>query len=347
MLLAMTPLLLTPVVFLQGATAEEVPTLGLYSLVGPMTNSVIGPLKADFIQRLAPHEPNTYGDAYPGARFVPCPDAVESFRGACNDYSGYSQTAASKGPLFADIRAERLIRPGDELDPRTPLWNDEGASSLPPGTYRFSGQVGFWHDQPQSITEQVIFPNGPQFLYDTIEYETPPDGWIGNVVLRTQQYRSEGHAPEPCTVHGAYQTHEYAQCHPYKHGMTPDPNAYFGTAAAAEWLSTCAIHDWGSGVPNVVLSPEGGYWATPIFVWRDFPSPPGSIGDGLEDWTGYAQPIRLPLTCEDGALTTKDVVIVPEGNLGMPITTITSLYRTDGVDDRPLIDHDRYPAYLG
>jgi hypothetical protein len=315
--------------------------LGLIPVEGrfPAPGSMVTPGPS-----VSPHEPNHPDDRFPGAIRIPCPMLTDDLRGACNDYRGQRH-----GPrLFFDLKAHRVA----------PLAGDHvayPANVVRPGAYSFEAPVGRWHDFSHEVSELVYLqwtierPEciparhlwGLEGLAHWCRYMLPPDGWVGNVVATSHQYRWEGHDPEMCKMHGSHALWEHAVCNPFRDGWSADANAYSIEESLGEYSGGCsAIDSLGRKTPVRVAPPPNQTWGT-VFVWRNAPD---GHPHSVEDWSGTASPLFLGARCEGGSVRTTDLLVLPTG-IRHPVTTSITL--TDALTRERASDVDLYVPFGG
>lgn len=92
----------------------------------------------------------------------------------------------------------------------------------------------------------------------------------------------------------------------------------------------------------VRLEPASGVWSVPVLVWRDH----AQVGPGLpvlEDHTGRSGPLLLATECHGPVVESRDLLLLPMGNLALPVTARASV--TAGA--QVATDVDAYPPWDG
>lgn len=88
-----------------------------------------------------------------------------------------------------------------------------------------------------------------------------------------------------------------------------------------------------------VLAPGGGAWSVPVLVWRDHailvPLDPFRMTEKIEDHTGTAGPLQFGMSCLGGRLLSNDLLVLPEGNLGLEVTASITVGALGDVDVFP------------
>lgn len=325
-------------------------------------NPLLGPLDDRLLEPGRSHEPNDGFDAYPGATFGRCFKPENTHRGVCNRYTGYRLAPHA----WADVN---LFRTGHFMKPtvmgQQPLplfWGpfviDSGfpgnaprgpgdhSRGLAPGIYDVLGNVGVWQDRTQVVEERVWNPADPTRLDPPPRrYAVSPDGWVGDIVNSTGQWRYRDYPRVRCSLYGVVALYEWAQCDPYASGAVGDPQDY-GTPDG-EFKGAC------TSPPSFFVRPAGSTWNFPVFVWRDLETFEATQ-PRLEDWTGKTGPIALRVECiagtslTTGTLVGRDMLVLPLGSqLGITaVLTAKGIVPAPGLPPETVKDVDRYRAYL-
>ncbi|MCA1812642.1 MAG: hypothetical protein LC624_01670 [Halobacteriales archaeon] len=304
-----------------------------------------------------PTEPNTASDILPGATFASACAAgsVNAFKGWCNSYASY----ASGWHAWVDVQdfpaiftnlAWRVpgancllcVTGGASVLPTLPTGRTNPADhrqSLEPGTHVFSGPAGVWLDRPQAHAEKVLdvpaSVAGLGLAFRDVRYTTGPDGWVGDVVNNTGFLVSRGYGAETCPIGGASASHPYAQCHPYRDGNADrPPQSYSNVLENGGEFQFASDVSGGNTVSNqlaVAVSPgsanpgAGDCWNVPVFVWRAFDTWEMGDTNAIESFQGTCgSAARITMTLGRAGGTTRDLLILPEGNLGLQVVSVVS-----------------------
>ncbi|MCA1814364.1 MAG: hypothetical protein LC624_10515, partial [Halobacteriales archaeon] len=333
---------------------------------------VLGPVQAERLDPGFAHEPDDARDVAPGAAYEAY--GLRTHEGFTNDYAGYAQQPrgwldAQAVRVMTDNLGWQLPEPsgdvlsqclvctgGPGLTSALNLLAARGAGehsrSLDPGVYTWAGHVGLWQDRVQHRIEESVDLDPADLRFNFSHFYDGPDGWVGNVVNATGAFLYRGYANETCTVRGVEAVYPFAWCHPTKDGSLSDPNDY-GTASL-EWTGQCVSSQ---NLLDVVLEPAGGVWSVPTVVIHNLDNAPPTDPSAVTVWTGVADnpdtpqneaALPLHIRCDDvllGTFHASDYLLLPEGNLGLPITQTTAgqVQRLDGGLDQ-VQDVDAYVA---
>jgi hypothetical protein len=312
--------------------------------------------------------------------------AFRTHQGMCNSYAGHNgqwqaymdvrqapaiyQQLAWRNPIGQQCIFCTTSGPSGTVDPGPGYIRGPGEYTrvLVPGSHVFFGYVGAWRDMPQFHEENTLDVlatlQNLAVTQKTLRYTVAPDTWLGDIVNTTGAEREDGFLPVPCSINGvAGALKEWAQCHPYldgNRGYAQSLDEDFDTGGEFDGGET------GGGTGNqgtweVVVAPVGGCWTVPTFVWRQFDT--WLIGDtgAIEDYSGRCLPIVMNMGLagdggpgiEGNNLVTKDLLVLPQGNMGLGVTTTVTgiLTATDpgkGLNIRQAItDVDHYGPFGG
>jgi hypothetical protein len=340
-------------------------------------------------------EPNDPRDVEPGATYRTLPEppglpaGFAAHIGWLNDYRGYADwhgyvdvddvhgaypdvgSWQFKGRCVVCLYSNAVLPEPDVLGTGRLRQPGDAARVLQPGAHVFQGVLGGWRDRPQAHHEAIldvgatIAAGSPAArIYD---YAVPPDAWPGDILNNTGALRSTGYGPETCTIGGVTAQREWAFCHPTRDGdlalssamrFDSDP-ATGGEFRAPMGAGKDPAATWTLRLTPGSLDPGAGdCWSVPVLVWQDFLS--WDIGDtaAIKDYTGACGadaviPIAMVV---EGTLYSADEVLLPAGNLGLPV--LTSIGGTVAFDIGPggglgtvaadvVRDVDAYAPYTG
>jgi hypothetical protein len=111
-------------------------------------------------------------------------------------------------------------------------------------------------------------------------------------------------------------------------------------------------------IASVVLTPDSGTWTAPTVVLKDLEAaPPGDLAN-IQEFTGLSDNPQTPaneaaltlrLACIDvltGQFRGADMLLLPAGNLDMPITaTLEARIQVEGHPDDLLTDVDGFVGW--